>query len=171
MKYRRTPLLLMALCTLDLNMSSEKVTFNSEIRRGCLTERHALVHWASWPPMLIIYICQWGIGYGNLCTHLITSVPGIGVASIHFWSVFKTWRAWIPGSCQRIVKHYMERAACEYQYIWNHPTSKLYARDLLVGNAQSSSLNEMRLTLYVPQFQWHGRRQALSAADNAIHAW
>ena len=38
-------------------------------------------------------------------SYLITSVPGMGGASIHWFCLFRTWSAWIPGSCHKIVKH------------------------------------------------------------------
>lgn len=38
-------------------------------------------------------------------SYLTTSVPGIGGASIHLFCLFSTCRAWISGSCHRIVKH------------------------------------------------------------------
>jgi len=39
-------------------------------------------------------------------TCLITKVPGMGGASIHCCSAFRTCKAWISGSCHKIVKHW-----------------------------------------------------------------
>lgn len=36
---------------------------------------------------------------------LMTKVPGIGGAFIHWPARFRTWRAWTPVCCRRMVKH------------------------------------------------------------------
>ena len=57
----------------------------------------------------------------------------MGGASIHWFCLFRTWSAWIPGSCHKIVKHCI-LAACmnlRSQHRWeleNQPPSCVMAK-------------------------------------------
>ena len=59
----------------------------------------------------------WDNGTHSQCTakynslrvkeYLITRLPGMGGALTHCSFEFKTWRAWMPGCCHKIVKHWL----------------------------------------------------------------
>lgn len=69
----------------------------------------------------------------------MTKVPGIGVASIHCLSAFRTCKAWIPGSCHRMVKHYMVMLSSSYNTAQILVTSKLRGR---IGHRASMGSGE-----------------------------
>ena len=67
-------------------------------------EKNSLVQRANWSPRLHTRQSQTANETVER-PYLITRVPGIGGASIHWFCLFRTWSAWISGSCHKIVKH------------------------------------------------------------------